>query len=230
MDFRHERVEDLAERVVRGEVSARELTEAALARIDATNAAIGAFVAIDGDRALAQAAEIDERIVAGDDVGPLAGIPIGVKDTEDAVGFSTTQGSLLFADGPVATRDSVLVDRLRQAGCVVVGKTNTPELAWKADTDNRVFGRTANPWSPARSAGGSSGGSAAAVASGMVPMATGSDGGGSLRIPSSLCGLSSIKCSLGRVPMGGPNPPGWADLSSKGLMTRLIRDQALALD
>ena len=230
MDFRHERVEDLAERVVRGEVSARELTEAALARIDATNAAIGAFVAIDGDRALAQAAEIDERIVAGDDVGPLAGIPIGVKDTEDAVGFSTTQGSLLFADGPVATRDSVLVDRLRQAGCVVVGKTNTPELAWKADTDNRVFGRTANPWSPARSAGGSSGGSAAAVASGMVSMATGSDGGGSLRIPSSLCGLSSIKCSLGRVPMGGPNPPGWADLSSKGLMTRLIRDQALALD
>ncbi|HEX2576022.1 MAG TPA: amidase family protein, partial [Aquihabitans sp.] len=106
----------------------------------------------------------------------------------------------------------------------------TPELAWKADTDNRVFGRTGNPWSLERSAGGSSGGSAAAVAAGMVPMATGSDGGGSLRIPSALCGLSSLKCSLGRVPAGGTHPPGWADLSSKGVMTRHIRDQALALD
>lgn len=230
MDFRPERVEDLAERVTRREVSARELTEAALARIAATNDAVGAFVAVDAEAAMAQAAEIDERIVAGDDVGPLAGIPIGVKDTEDAIGYRTTEGSLLFADREPATTNSVLVDRLRQAGCVVVGKTNTPELAWKADTDNRVFGRTGNPWSLARSAGGSSGGSAAAVASGMVPLATGSDGGGSLRIPSALCGLSSIKCSLGRVPVGGATPPGWADLSSKGILTRSIRDQALALD
>ncbi|CAN5567539.1 amidase [soil metagenome] len=230
MDFRHEHVEDLADRVLRREVSARELTEVALARIEATNGEVGAFVAVDAESALAQAAEIDQRIVDGDDVGPLAGIPIGVKDNEDARGFRTTMGSLLFADEPLATHDSVLVDRLRQAGCVIVGKTNTPELAWKADTDNRIFGRTGNPWSLDRSAGGSSGGSAAAVAAGMVPMATGSDGGGSLRIPSALCGLSSLKCSLGRVPMGGPRPPGWADLSSKGVMTRTIRDQALALD
>ena len=230
MDFRNETVEDLADRVTRREVSARELTQVALDRIAATDHLVGAFVALDGDRALEQAAEVDERIAAGDDVGPLAGIPIGVKDTEDAIGFRTTQGSRLFADGPVATADSVLVERLRQAGCILLGKTNTPELAWKADTDNRVFGRTANPWSLPRSAGGSSGGSAAAVAAGMVPMATGSDGGGSLRIPAALCGLSSIKCSLGRVPAGGPNPPGWADLSSKGVMTRLIRDQVLALD
>ncbi|MBA3280779.1 MAG: amidase [Acidimicrobiia bacterium] len=230
MDFRYERVEELSERVTRREVSAREVTAAALARIEVTNEAVGAFVAVDADAAMAEAAEIDERLAAGDDVGPLAGIPIGVKDTEDATGFRTTHGSLLFADSPPATSDSVLVDRLRQAGCVVVGKTNTPELAWKADTDNRVFGRTGNPWSLDRSAGGSSGGSAAAVAAGMVPMATGSDGGGSLRIPSSLCGLSSIKCSLGRVPMGGSAPPSWADLSSKGILTRTIRDQALALD
>jgi aspartyl-tRNA(Asn)/glutamyl-tRNA(Gln) amidotransferase subunit A len=230
MDFRRERVEDLADRVTRREVSARELTAAALERIRATNDSVGAFVAVDEESAFAQADDIDARVAAGDDVGPLAGVPIGVKDTEDAIGFRTTQGSLLFADRPPASADSVLVDRLRQAGCVIVGKTNTPELAWKADTDNRVFGRTGNPWSLARSAGGSSGGSAAAVASGMVPMATGSDGGGSLRIPSALCGLSSIKCSLGRVPAGGPNPPNWADLSSKGLMTRTIRDQALALD
>lgn len=230
MDFRHEHVEELADRVTKREVSARELAEVALARIDVVNEALGAFVAVDGEGALAQAAAIDERLAAGEDVGPLAGVPIGVKDTEDAVGFRTTQGSLLFADRTPAAADSVLVDRLRQAGCVVVGKTNTPELAWKADTDNRIFGRTANPWSTRRSAGGSSGGSAAAIAAGMVPLATGSDGGGSLRIPSSLCGLSSLKCSLGRVPVGGPTPPGWADLSSKGVMTRTIRDQALVLD
>ena len=230
MDFRQENVEDLAARVTRRELSARDLTAAALARIEATNEAIGAFVAVDGDAAMAEAAEIDQRIANGEDVGPLAGIPIGVKDTEDASGFRTTQGSLLFADRAVARQDSILVDRLRQAGCIVVGKTNTPELAWKADTDNRVFGRTANPWSLGRTAGGSSGGSAAAVAAGMVPMATGSDGGGSLRIPSALCGLASLKCSLGRVPAGGVQPPGWADLSSKGLMTRTIRDQIRALD
>lgn len=230
MDFRHEHVEDLADRVVRREVSARELVEVALARIEATNGELNAFVAIDAERALADAAELDDRIVAGDDVGPLAGIPLGVKDTEDAIGFRTTLGSALFADRPVAEDDSVLVERLRQAGCIVIGKTNTPELAWKGDTDNRVFGRTANPWSVERSAGGSSGGSASAVAAGMVPLATGSDGGGSLRIPSALCGLSSIKCSLGRIPAGGPTPASWADLSSKGVVSRTIRDQAVALD
>src|SRR5690606_38217054 len=116
------------------------------------------------------------------------------------------------------------------AGCVVVGKTNTPELAWKGDTDNAIFGRTRNPWNLDRSAGGSSGGSSAAVAAGLVPMATGSDGGGSPRIPAALCGLSTLKCSLGRVPVGGVHPPGWADLSSKGVLTRTIRDTILALD
>lgn len=230
MDFRRTPIEDLAGRVQRGDVSARELVEAALARIDAADGAIGAFVAVDGDRALDEAAAVDRRVAAGEDVGPLAGIPIGVKDTEDAIGFRTTQGSRLFAEGPVAAADSVLVARLRQAGCVVVGKTNTPELAWKADTDNLVFGRTGNPWSLERSAGGSSGGSAAAVAAGLVPLATGSDGGGSLRIPGALCGLTTIKPSLGRVPVGGPNPPGWADLSSKGVLVRSAADTAYALD
>lgn len=230
MDFRRETVADLADRVQRREVSARELTAAALSRIDAANDELNAFVAVDGESALADADEIDRRLAEGEDVGPLAGIPIGVKDTEDAAGFRTTRGSALWADRPPAASDSILVERLRQAGCVVVGKTNTPELAWKADTDNEVFGRTANPWSLERTAGGSSGGSAAAVAAGLVPLATGSDGGGSLRIPSALCGLSSIKCSLGRIPAGGRSPANWADLSSKGVMTRTIRDQALALD
>ena len=230
MDFRRIELEDLADQVRQRTVSSRELTELALARIDATNPAVNAFVAVDAERALAEADDIDRRVAAGEDLGPLAGIPIGVKDTEDAVGFRTTQGSALFADRSPASADSILVDRLREAGCVIVGKTNTPELAWKADTDNRIFGRTGNPWSLDRSAGGSSGGSSAAVAAGMVPLATGSDGGGSLRIPASLCGLTTLKASLGRVPAGGPTPPGWADLSSKGVLCQSARSTAYALD
>lgn len=224
MDFRTTSLDTLVESVKHREVTSRELTEAALARIEATNHEINAFVALDPERALREADEVDRRIQAGEDLGPLAGVPIGVKDTEDAVGYRSTQGSLLFADIPEATADSVMVARLKAAGCVVVGKTNTPELAYKGDTDNVIFGRTRNPWSVDRSAGGSSGGSAAAVAAGMVPLATGSDGGGSLRIPAALCGLSTMKCSLGRIPVGGPEAPGWADLSSKGVMTRTIRD------
>ena len=230
MDFRRIDIEDLAGQVRSRRISARELTDHALARIEATNPQVGAFVAVDAEAAREQALALDERLVAGEELGPLAGIPIGVKDTEDATGFRTTQGSLLFADRPVATHDSILVSRLRQAGCVIVGKTNTPELAWKGDTDNRIFGRTNNPWSLERSAGGSSGGSSAAVAAGMVPMATGSDGGGSLRIPGALCGLTTMKTSLGRVPAGGPRPPGWADLSSKGLLVGTAKESAYALD
>lgn len=230
MDFRREDIEDLAGRVRAGDLSSRELTQHALDRIDATNHEVGSFVAVDADAALAQATAIDDRVAAGEELGPLAGIPLGVKDTEDAIGFRTTKGSLLWADSPVATADSVLVSRLRQAGCVIVGKLNTPELAWKADTDNRVFGRTGNPWSLERSAGGSSGGSSAAVAAGQVPLATGSDGGGSLRIPGALCGLTTMKPSLGRVPAGGPTPPGWADLSSKGVLVHTARESAYVLD
>ena len=230
MDFRRETVEGLARRVARKEVSARELTDVALARIDAANHEVGAFVAVDGDAAREQADRIDEAIAQGLDVGPLAGVPIGVKDTEDAAGFRTTRGSRLFVDSEAAAADSVLVARLRQAGCVVVGKTNTPELAWKGDTANLVFPRTNNPWSLTRSAGGSSGGSAAAVAAGMVPLATGSDGGGSLRIPAAVCGLTTMKASLGRVPAGGGSPPAWGDLSSKGVLARTAADTAFALD
>lgn len=230
MDFRRIELEDLATQVRERTVSSRELTEHALARIEAANPAVNAFVAVDAASALAQADEIDRKVAEGEGVGPLAGIPIGVKDTEDAAGFRTTQGSALFADREPAAADCALVERLRSAGCVIVGKTNTPELAWKADTDNRVFGRTGNPWSLERSAGGSSGGSSAAVAAGMVPMATGSDGGGSLRIPAALCGLTTLKASLGRVPAGGPNPPGWADLSSKGVLCQTARSTAYALD
>lgn len=228
MDFRTAAVTDLANDVREGRRTASELTEAALARIAEVNDTINAFVAVDADGAREQAEAIDRRIGEGEPVGPLAGIPLGVKDLEDARGFVTTQGSPAHRDDAPAERDSELVARLRAAGCVVIGKTNTPEFGWKADTDNPVFGATANPWSTDRSAGGSSGGSGAAIASGMVPLATGSDGGGSIRIPSAVNGLSGIKTSLGRIPGGAE--PGWMHLSSKGPMARRIRDVAVALD
>ena len=230
IDFRLTSVRQLAEQVRTKQLAAREVTQAALDRIDAVDGRVGAFVAVDAELALAEAAAIDERVARGDEVGPLAGVPIGVKDLEDARGFRTTQGSALNADAPIADRDSVLVDRLRAAGCVVVGKTNTPEFGNRPVTENPLFPPSRNPWDLDRSPGGSSGGSAAAVAAGMVPLATGSDGGGSIRIPSALCGLTGMKPSLGRVPSGGPNPPNWIDLSTKGVMARTIDDVVAGLD
>lgn len=230
MDFRRESVRQLAARVRSRSVSAREVTQCALDRIEQLNGRINAFVVVDGDRALTAAAEIDRRLARDEEVGELAGVPIGVKDLEDVEGLVTTRGSALFADQAPARSDSVLVSRLRAAGCVIIGKTNTPELGWKADTDNAVFGSTRNPWHTDHSPGGSSGGSAAAVAAGMVPLATSSDGGGSIRIPASACGLSGFKASLGRVPVGGATAPGWGHLSTKGPMARSIADTAFALD
>lgn len=230
MDFRTESLEHLVAAVRAKRLSSRELTAHALSRIDALNPSVNAFVAVDAEAALVAARAIDDRIARGDDVGPLAGIPIGVKDLEDAKGFTTTNGSRLNAGDPPQTKDSVEVRRLRTAGAVIVGKTNTPEHGYKADTDNLVFGATHNPWALARSAGGSSGGSAAAVATGMVPLATGSDGGGSIRIPSAINGITGMKCSFGRVAIGGSEPPGWVDLSARGPMARRLADIAYALD
>ena len=230
MDFRRVSVAHIADQVSSRALAAREVTQAALDRIERHDGELGAFVAVDGEAALAEAAAIDERIAAGEDVGPLAGVPLGVKDLENAAGLRTTYGSAIHAGDPPATDDSALVERLRAAGCVVVGKTNTPELGWKADTVNETFGATRNPWSLERSAGGSSGGSGAALAAGLVPLATGSDGGGSIRIPAAVNGLTGMKTSLGRVPLGGGKPPGWPLLSTKGPMTRGTRDLALALD
>lgn len=231
MDFTSASLVTLAAGVRERQVSAVELVEHTLARIEASNPTVNAFVAVDGESALGDAALIDRRIAAGDPVGPLAGIPIGVKDLEDAAGFVTTIGSALRVDDPPARQDSTLVARLRAAGCVVIGKTNTPEHGWTSDTVSPAFGATRNPVDTTRSAGGSSGGSAAAIAAGMVPLATGSDGGGSIRIPSSLCGLSGFMPTHGRVPAGSPHAaPGSGLLSVKGPMARRIRDIAYALD
>ena len=230
MDFRAVTVEELGEGVRSGTLTAVGLAEAALRRIDSLDQDINAFVALDAGRSLAEAARVDEMVAAGEAVGPLAGVPVAVKDVTDVAGWVTTHGSVAHADDPPAPDDAVIVARLRAAGAVVIGKTNSPEHGWTSDTTNELFGPTRNPWDLTRSPGGSSGGSAAALAAGMVPLATGSDGGGSIRIPSAVCGLSGFKPTLGRVPNAGPVAAGWGMLSTSGPMARRIRDVAYALD
>jgi len=227
MDFRERSVQEWAAAVQSREVSAREMVEASLAAIEA-QAGLNAFVATDLERSLATADEIDARLASGDEVGPLAGVPFGVKDLEDAAGYVTTQGSLLHADDPPAEADSILVERLRAQGGVVMGKTNTPEFGWTGDTYNPVFGPTGNPWNPKRSPGGSSGGAAAALTAGLVPLCTGSDAGGSIRIPAAACGFSGFKASLGRVPVEGPYRL-WP-LSVHGPMALRVADVAFVQD
>jgi amidase len=211
--------------VRRGDVSARELVEASLERIEAHNPELGAFVALCPDRALTHA----DAIKAGDP-RPLCGVPIGIKDLLSATeGVPTTEGSNAFGDW-TADHDAAHVRRLREAGAIVVGKTNTPELGLRPVTENERFGATRNPRNPRLSAGGSSGGSAAAVAVGMVALADGSDLGGSIRIPASCCGLVGLKPSRGRVSIGPDYGLIGLGVPADGVLTRTVLDTAVALD
>ena len=230
MDFREHSVKELASEIASGARSAREVVEASFDRIDATNGLVNAFVNVDREGALLAADAVDARRARGEALPPLAGIPIGVKDLEDAQGLPTTYGSACYRDAAPATVDSALVARLKAAGCIVVGKTNTPEFGWTAKTNNAVFGLTKNPWNLHHSPGGSSGGTAAALAAGMVPLATGSDGGGSIRIPAASCGLAGMKTSFGRVPQADAEAPGWLDLSAKGPMALRFSDVTQVLN
>lgn len=230
MDFLNDSVAAISGRVRSAEQSAREVVEHAIERIESLNPTLNAFVAWDGDLAVEQATELDERIASGADGGSLAGVPVGIKDLEHAIGFPTSMGSALLAGSDPRTDDSLLVARLRAAGAIIMGKTNTPEYGHKGVTDNIPFGPTLNPWSLAHTPGGSSGGTAAAIASGMVPLGTGSDGGGSIRIPASLCGLTGIKPETGRIPIVGQAMPGSGLLSANGPMSRSSMDSAVALD
>jgi aspartyl-tRNA(Asn)/glutamyl-tRNA(Gln) amidotransferase subunit A len=220
----------LAARIRAGEQSPLEAVDGALAGIEATDAELNAFCEVRASDARAQARAVGERLARGEHVGVLAGVPIGVKDLENATGFRTTYGDPAHASDPPATRDSVEVARLRAAGAVVVGKTNTPAYGFHAETNNLVFGPTRNPWALERTCGGSSGGSAVAVSSGMVTLATGSDGGGSIRIPSETCGICGFKPTHGVVPGGDDDPPTWGHLSTRGPMARTFPEIALALD
>jgi len=196
----------LATSVREKRVSAVELVRASIDRIERTNPSLNAVVALRAEEALEEATNVDRRVSAGDKLGPLAGIPFLVKDTENSAGMQTTYASLLFADAQPAQCDDLAPRRLRAAGAIAIGKTNTPEFAFEGYTDNRLFGPTRNPWGTDWSPGGSSGGSAAALAAGMSPVATASDGGGSIRISAALCGLVGIKPTMGVIGRD-PIPP-----------------------
>lgn len=221
--------EEIAAAIRRREVSPTEAVRHALDRIAAVNPALNAFVSVDAERAVAEATRLTEALARGDAVGPLAGLPLGVKDMENARGFVTTRGSRTH-DAVPAPHDDLHVARLRHAGAIVVGKTNTPEFGHLPYTTNDLFGPTRNPWDLSRTPGGSSGGSAGALAAGMVPLATASDGGGSVRIPASYTGLFGLKPSLGRVPKGPDTMRGFMDVTVHGALTRTVRDAALYMD
>jgi amidase len=208
-------------------ISARELLDLHLARIEERNPELNAIVSLDLERATAGARAADDHLARGGGVGPLHGLPFAVKDTHAVAGWRTTYGSPLFAEH-VPDTDDLIVERVRRAGVVLLGKTNVPEFAAGSHTFNTIFGTTRNPVDPSRSAGGSSGGAAAALASGMVPLADGSDMGGSLRNPASFCGVVGLRPSLGRVPEW-PQSNLWETTSVGGPLARNVGDLALLL-
>ncbi len=209
---------ELSTAVRAGHVTPTELVEESLRRIEAANPATNAVVALRADEALAEAA-------AHPRTGPLAGLPLLVKDLARCRGMRTTFGSTIFADAPPDDVDDIAVARLRAAGAIVVGRTNTPAFGHAPFTTNRLFGTTRNPWNTDRSPGGSSGGSGAALAAGMVPLATTSDGGGSVRIPAALCGLVGLKPTAGVV--GRNFLPRWMEFSTMGATGHSVADVVL---
>ncbi len=223
--------EQLAGLIRERRLSPVELMEATLARIEAVNPAINAFVQVDPERALAEARAQTERLAHGEDLGPLGGLPFGVKELENAVGFRSTSASRAFRDR-MPEQDDLHVERLKAAGAICIGKTNAPEFGYHGFSANDVFGVTRNPWKLDRTPGGSSGGTSAAIVSGMVPLATASDGAGSIRCPSAFTGAFGIKPTFGTVPIV-PRPRemlGWLDVGNYGPITRTVRDAALYLD
>lgn len=220
---------ELTEMLRARKASPVELMRAVLARIDATHADLNAVVALrDREVLLRDARAAEERCMRGT-AGPLEGVPFGVKDLEDAEGLTTSQGSLPFRDH-VARCDSTQVERLRAAGAIVVGKTNAPEFGHTAITKNLVYGVTRSPWNLERTPGGSSGGSAAALSGGVLPLVTASDGGGSIRIPASFTGAFGLKTSFGRIPRGPFELWEYQDTSVVGPLTKTVEDAALFLD
>src|SRR4051812_46155317 len=203
-----------------------EVVEEALARVEQRNPELNAIVTVN-PRAVEDARALEKRIAKGEDVGPLAGVPVGIKDVTQVKELRTTFGSPLFADH-IPAEDALVVDRFRAAGAIILGKTNTPEFAAGGNTWNDVFGRTRNPWDPSQSAGGSTGGGAVGLATGMVGIAEGTDLGGSLRIPASFCGVVGIRPSPGLVPTD-PADWVWDTLQVSGPMARTAEDVALAL-
>jgi len=224
---------DLARRIRRRELSPVEVVDAFIQRIEERNPSLNALVMFDFDRARADAAEAERVLMSGADVGPLHGVPTATKDfLGSRTGSGLTFGGLeAFADFK-ATEDGMWADRMQKAGAIIVGQTNAPVFAFRGTTDNPLFGPTSNPFDPSRNTGGSSGGSAAAVADGMLPIAQGNDGGGSIRIPSSWCGLFGYKASAGRIPFATqPNAFMCGSVfASEGTMVRTVEDAIIGLN
>ncbi len=218
---------ELAQLIGNSELSPVEVVRSLRERAAAVNPALNALVTpVERAEELARAAESAVR--EGRELGPLCGVPFTVKDTFDTAGTRTTRGSRLFADR-VPDRDATVVERLRGAGAIPLAKTNTPEFALLWETDNLVFGRTVNPWDPARTAGGSSGGEATAIAAGLSPLGLGSDLGGSIRLPAHYCGVVGLKPTHGRVPLTGHWPEVLLGFFHAGPLARSVEDAALAL-
>lgn len=225
----------IASAVGTGRITAEAVLDDALARIDAFDGHLHAFCTIDAAGARQAARTVDAAVARGEAVGPLAGVPVAVKDLVCTRGLRTTFGSRLYAEH-VPDEDDVVVERLRAAGAVIVGKTNTSEFGYGAFGHNALFETTRNPWNVERTSGGSSAGSAAAVAARLVPLAIGSDGGGSVRVPAALCGVFGIKPSWGRVPVYPgcrderyPGISSWESLEHIGPICPTVADAALAM-
>ncbi|MEO5568094.1 MAG: amidase family protein [Gemmatimonadaceae bacterium] len=221
-----EAASEVAARVRSGALSPVAVVEEALARIAHRNPELNAIVT-QNPHALDDARALEKRIARGEDVGLLAGVPVGIKDVTPVAGLRTTYGSPIYKDH-VPTADALIVERLRNAGAIIIGKTNTPEFAAGGNTWNDVFGRTRNPWDPSKSAGGSTGGGAVGLATGMIALAEGTDLGGSLRIPASFCGIVGLRPSPGLVPTD-PADWMWDTLQVSGPMARTAEDVALML-
>ncbi len=219
----------LADAIRGGRQSAVAATAQALADVTARNPALNAFTTVTADRALAEAAAVDATVAAGRDPGTLAGVPVAVKNLFDLEGVTTRAGAALRGEAPPATADAFVIARLRAAGAVIIGATNMDEFAFGFTTENSHDGPTRNPHDPTRVAGGSSGGSAGAVASGMVPLAIGTDTNGSIRVPAALCGVFGLKPSFGRLSRRGAFPF-VASLDHVGPFARDVTDLALIYD
>ncbi|MFT5441266.1 MAG: aspartyl-tRNA(Asn)/glutamyl-tRNA(Gln) amidotransferase subunit A [Myxococcota bacterium] len=218
---------EIAAAVKRRDVSAQEMAERALDRIDATHESLNGFVYVAREQALADAKRVDESIGRGEDPGPLAGVPFGVKDMDQCAGMPVTYGSLIHKGQPPAQEDSVHIRRLRQAGAIPVGMTSCSEFGTVHFTHTKAWGTTRNPWNLDLTPGGSSGGSGAVVAAGVVPFATAGDGGGSTRIPASFGGLVGMKPSYGRIPREEAST---SQTAVWGALTRTVADAARHLD
>lgn len=224
---------ELAEAIRERAASSRQVVQAHLDRIEAVNGSLNAVTLVLDEQALAAAAEADRVIAAGDEVGPLHGVPMTIKENIDLAGSATTQGAAALAQN-VASADAPHIANLKKAGAIPIARTNLPDFGLRWHTDSGLHGATLNPWDPSRTPGGSSGGDACALATGMTPLGNGNDYGGSLRFPAQCCGIASIRPTLGRIPFASTTSPGESPMTIQlfaveGPMARRVRDVRLGL-